>query len=83
VYLRADTIEPAFAIVTFEGAFADAYQFGGLLDRTLGTAAYNLFSNSVESRREAASSFNANASSHTASRPAGRGAEAVYCRNDL
>jgi RHS repeat-associated protein len=43
----------------YPGAFADAYQFGGLLNRTLGTAAFNLYSNSVDTRRETASSFNA------------------------
>ena len=42
----------------YPGAIADAFQFAGLLNQTLGRAANNLFSNSVEARRETASSFN-------------------------
>jgi len=42
----------------YVGAFADAYQFAGLLNKTLGTAATNLFSNSVQTRTSTVSSFN-------------------------
>ena len=40
------------------GAVADAVQFGGLLGRTLGSAASNLFSNSVQTRTSTVSQFN-------------------------
>lgn len=40
------------------GAFADAYQFGGLLGNTLGSAANNLFSNSIQTRTSTANQFN-------------------------
>jgi RHS repeat-associated protein len=43
----------------YPGAFADAYQFAGLLNKTLGTAAINLFSGSIQARTSAVSSFNA------------------------
>jgi RHS repeat-associated protein len=43
----------------YPGAFADAYQFGGLLNRTLGSAAINLFSNSVQTRQNTTTNFNA------------------------
>ncbi len=42
----------------YPGAFSDAYQFAGLLNNTLGSAAINLFSNSVQTRSSAANSFN-------------------------
>jgi RHS repeat-associated protein len=42
----------------YPGAIADAFQFGGLLNRTLGSSATNLFSNSVQSRIDTARSFN-------------------------
>ena len=43
----------------YPGAISDAYQFAGLMSRTLGSAASNLYSNSVDARRDTSSSFNA------------------------
>ena len=43
----------------YPGAISDAYQFAGLLSRTLGSAASNLYLNSVDARRDTSSSFNA------------------------
>jgi hypothetical protein len=43
---------------SYPGAFADAYQFVGLLNRTLGSAAINLFSSSIQTRTSAVNSFN-------------------------
>jgi RHS repeat-associated protein len=42
----------------YPGAIADAFQFAGLLNQTLGKAANNLFSNSVQARQQTACDFN-------------------------
>ena len=55
----AVTTGPAAAAVGgYPGAFADAYQFAGILNSTLGSAATNLFSSSVQTRTSTANNFN-------------------------
>src|SRR5215472_4909664 len=46
------------AVGSYPGAFADAFQFAGVLNKTLGSAAINLFSNSVQTRVTTAQTFN-------------------------
>ena len=47
----------------YPGAIADTWQFSNLLVNSIGSAASKLFSNDVQGRREAATSFNAKISS--------------------
>jgi hypothetical protein len=57
-------IGPSFAGETV-GAVNDAFQFGILLTQTLGVAASSLYSNSIEARTTAATTFNSSIGSGT------------------
>jgi len=52
-------VGPSLTGNEYVGAFSDAAQFAGLLGRTLGSAATNLFSNSVQARTSTVNTFDA------------------------
>jgi RHS repeat-associated protein len=59
----------------YAGSIYDAYEFAGMLSYTLGSAANNLFSNSVQARTQTAQTFNSAISGRTSgSHPSGGGA---------
>lgn len=53
----------------YVGAFSDAIQLGGMISKSLGSAATNLFSNSIQTRTSAVNSFNSSIGGTGSSQP--------------
>ncbi|OGZ95310.1 MAG: hypothetical protein A3I44_01700 [Candidatus Sungbacteria bacterium RIFCSPLOWO2_02_FULL_51_17] len=67
----------------YPGAIADTWQFANVLVNSIGSAASNLFSNDIQSRRDTASSFNATLGSSGSSGSSGGGGGGMPASNSL